>query len=144
MGKFQNLGSIVHEMEYDALNGEIKRTMRRSARDMIQLGYLLKAMMDKMVWKAYYNCFDEYLETELQMDYTTATRFIRANEKYSIPGNGMEIEEKYREYSQSVLTEMLNMPQELMLMSSGRYGSRQKRPAKGTTDTGSPMGRVLS
>lgn len=114
MGKFQNLGRIVHEMEYDALNGEIKRTMRRSARDMIQLGYLLKTMMDKMVWKAYYNCFDEYLESELQMDYTTATRFIRANEKYSIPGNGMEIEEKYREYSQSVLTEMLNMPQELI------------------------------
>ncbi|RKJ44368.1 hypothetical protein D7X98_12615 [bacterium 1XD8-76] len=77
------------------------------------IGYLLKTMMDKMMWQAYYSCFDEYLKSELQMDYTMATRFIKACEKYSAKGNGMEIEEKYEGYSQAVLIEMLNMPPEL-------------------------------
>lgn len=113
MGNFQDTDNAVQKMEYDALNGEIKRTMRRSARDMVQIGYLLKTMMDKMMWQAYYSCFDEYLKSELQMDYTMATRFIKACEKYSAKGNGMEIEEKYEGYSQAVLIEMLNMPPEL-------------------------------
>ena len=113
MENFQDTDNAVQRMEYDALNGEIKRTMRRSARDMVQIGYLLKAMMDKMMWQAYYSCFDEYLKSELQMDYTMATRFMKATEKYSVGGNSMEIEEKYEGYSQAVLIEMLNIPPEL-------------------------------
>lgn len=113
MGDFWDTDNAVQKMAYDTLNGEIKRTMRRSARDMVQIGCLLKIMMDKMMWQEYYSCFDDYLRSELQMDYTMATRFMKATEKYSVGGNSMEIKEKYEGYSQAVLIEMLNMPPEL-------------------------------
>lgn len=113
MGDFWDTDNAVQRMAYDTLNGEIKRTMRRSARDMVQIGCLLKIMMDKMMWQEYYSCFDDYLRSELQMDYTMATRFMKATEKYSVGGNSMEIKEKYEGYSQAVLIEMLNMPPEL-------------------------------
>lgn len=113
MGDFWDTDNAVQRMAYDTLNGEIKRTMRRSARDMVQIGCLLKTMMDKMMWQEYYSCFDDYLRSELQMDYTMATRFMKATEKYSVGGNSMEIKEKYEGYSQAVLIEMLNMPLEL-------------------------------
>lgn len=103
----------VLELEYDALNREIKRTMRKSAKDMVQLGYLLRIMLEKKSWERYYSCFDEYLEKELQMDYTMATRFIKANKKYSVHGDSTEVDGRYGEYSQAVLIEMLNMPKEL-------------------------------
>lgn len=111
--EFQNISFVINEMGYDALNGEIKRTMRRSAKDLIKLGYMLKIMFEKRVWEGHYLSFDKYLEIELKINYKTARRFIQANEKYSMSGNGMEIMEKYKDYSQSVLIEMLNIPQEL-------------------------------
>lgn len=113
MGDFWETDNAVQKMAYDTLNGEIKRTMRRSARDMVQIGCLLKIMMDKMMWQEHYLFFDDYLKSELQMDYTMATRFMKATEKYSVGGNSMEIKEKYEGYSQAVLIEMLNMPPEL-------------------------------
>ena len=113
MGDFWGTDNAVQRMEYDVLNGEIKRTMRRSAKDMVQIGCLLKTMMDKMMWQEHYLCFDDYLRSELQMDYTMATRFMKATEKYSVGGCSMEIKEKYEGYSQAVLIEMLNMPPEL-------------------------------
>lgn len=105
--------SPVSKFEYDELNGEIKRFMGKSAQDMVQLGYLLRTMLEKKIWEEHYLSFDDYLEAELKMEYTMATRFIKANKKYSIQGNSMEIDEKYKNYSQGILIEMLNMPEEL-------------------------------
>lgn len=103
----------VQTMEYEVIDREIKRTMRRSARDVVQLGFLLRQMMEKKMWEAAYDCFDEYLKKELHMDYSLATRFININRKYSVSGDSMEIAAEYEEYSQGLLIEMLNMPPEL-------------------------------
>lgn len=103
----------VQKLEYEDLNKEIKRTMHRSAKDVVQLGFLLRQMMEKKMWEAAYDCFDEYLTKELHMDYSLATRFMNINRKYSVSGASMEIAEEYEEYSQGLLIEMLNMPPEL-------------------------------
>lgn len=100
----------VQMLEYEDLNGEIKRTMRRSAKDVVQLGFMLRQMMEKKMWEAAYDCFDEYLTKELHMDYSLATRFMNINRKYSVSGASMEIAAEYEEYSQRLLIEMLNMP----------------------------------
>ncbi len=103
----------VKSVEYGNLNREIKRAMKRSANDMVQTGCLLRRMLEEKLWEAEYDCFDEYLEKELHMDYSMASRFIGINKKYSIDGAGMEIAAKWEGFSQSVLIEMLSMPPEL-------------------------------
>ena len=63
-------------MEFRSLNDKIKRIMRRSAGDSVRMGYLLRRMVEERLWDGQYGCLDEYLETELHMDYTMANRFI--------------------------------------------------------------------
>lgn len=129
----------INNMEFDALNTEIKRTMKRSAKSVIQLGFMLRRMLEEKVYLALYDDFDSYLESELHMDYTAATRFIKMNKKYSVLGNSAEISKEYEEYSQSLLIEMLNMPPELeakvtsdMTVSQVREIKRQHKEKKVT------------
>ena len=102
----------INELALDALTAEIKRVMRRSAKDAVQLGYMLRRVLEERLYVDEYNDFDTYLEKELQMDYTMASRFIGINKKYSLLGNSMDIAEKYEQYSQGLLIEMLNMTPE--------------------------------
>ena len=109
----ESIDVTITNFDFEALDREIKRTMRRSARDAIQIGYMLKQMRDKKLWEIRYGCLDEYLTRELGIDYTMASRFINLNSKYSWNGNSMEIAERYRDYSPGLLIEMLSMPKEL-------------------------------
>ena len=129
----------INNMEFGALNTEIKRTMKRSAKSVIQLGFMLRRMLEEKVYLALYDDFDSYLESELHMDYTAATRFIKMNKKYSVLGNSAELSKEYEEYSQSLLIEMLNMPPELeakvtsdMTVSQVREIKRQHKEKKVT------------
>lgn len=109
----EGLNTAIDRFDYEQLNNEIKRTMKRSARDIVQIGYMLRRMMDEKLWQSEYSCLDDYLSSELGIDYTMATRMVRINKKYSIGGNSMYISEAYANYSQGLLIEMLNMPKEL-------------------------------
>ena len=73
----------IKNLTYEDLNCEIKRTMRRSAKDAVQLGFMLRRMVDEKLWESDYDCFDEYLVNELHMDYSMANRFMNINKKYS-------------------------------------------------------------
>lgn len=127
----------VKDMNYQSLDREIKRTMRRSAKDVVMLGYMLRRMMTAKLWDERYDCFDNYLRYELHIDYTMASRFIGINKKYSFGGESMEIDEKWEGYSQAVLIEMLSMPPELeakitpdMTVKQVREVKRQARQEK--------------
>ena len=117
-------------MEFRSLNDKIKRIMRRSAGDSVRLGYLLSRMMEERLWDGQYNCFDEYLKTELHMDYTMANRFIGINKKYSVDGRSADIDTKWADYSQAVLIEMLSMPPELEGQITPDMSVRQVREVK--------------
>lgn len=119
------------------LTKEIKRTMRRSAKDAVQLGYMLRRVLEERLYQSAYMDFDTYLEEELQMDYTTANRFIGINKKYSVTGQSMEIAAEYEDYSQGLLIEMLNMTPEQeakvtpdTTVKQAREIKRQDRPQK--------------
>lgn len=120
----------IRNLTYEDLNSEIKRTMRRSARDAVQLGFMLRRMVDEKLWESTYDCFDEYLDQELHMDYSMANRFININKKYSLWGSSMEIAEKYENYSQGLLMEMLSMPPELEEMVTPDMTVKQVREIK--------------
>lgn len=102
----------INHMQLDELTGEIKRTMRRSAKDAVQLGYMLRRVMENKLYVCDYTDFDSYLQKELQMDYTLASRFMAINKKFSFLGNSMDIDVKYEQYSQGLLIEMLSMTPE--------------------------------
>lgn len=115
---------------YQALDREIKRTMRRSASDAVLLGHLLRKMYDGQLWMEEYDCLDEYLQRELHMDYSMATRFMNINKRYSVGGNSGEIADDWTGFSQSVLIEMLNMPPELAAMVTPDMTVRQVQEVK--------------
>lgn len=117
------LTHAINELSFQELTTEIKRTMRRSAKDAVQLGYMLKLVAEKKLWEGYYSCLDDYLRQELRIDYSLATRFIKINQVYGDPVVGMEIKPEYENYTQGALIEMLNMPEDQNHgRSAGSYG----------------------
>ncbi len=126
----ENLTMAINGMELTTLTGEIRRTMRRSAKDAVQLGYMLRRVMEEKLWDGYYSDFDEYLWTELQMDYTLANRLIGINKRFSMLGKSMEIAAKYEQYSQGLLIEMLNMTPEQEAKVSPKMTVKQAREIK--------------
>ena len=116
--------------EYDRLDGLIKDSMKRSASEVVQLGYFLRRMMEEGLYSVHYTCFDAYLEEEVHMDYTMASRFIGINKKYSVGGQSEVIDEKYEDYSQGVLIEMLSMPAELEAKVTPEMTVKQVREIK--------------
>lgn len=107
-----NIAEVIDGFGYEDITKEILRTMRRSAKDIVQLGYMLKRVAEGRIWDGHYDCLDDYLRQELRMDYSMATRFIKINETYANPYDGMDIDVKYQDYSQGALIEMLNMSEE--------------------------------
>lgn len=116
--------------EFDALDREIKKAMRRSAKEAVRLGYMLRQMTERQLWTAYFSSLDEYLEKELHMEYSMANRFMNINRKFSERGDSMEIAEKYEAYSQGCLIEMLSMPPELEAQVTPDMTVRQVREIK--------------
>lgn len=99
--------------DYDHVDREIKLSVRKTASEVVYLGFLLRRMMDEKLYLACYGDFESYLRNELRMDYTLANRFMGINKKYSVGGNSRTIDEKYVGYSQGLLIEMLSMTPEL-------------------------------
>lgn len=128
-----SIEQAIKEMSFDALNREIKRTMRRSAKDAVQLGYMLRRMMEEGMWTSVYVDFDSYLREELNMEYSMANRFININKKYSWNGNSAEIDTKYEDYSQGTLIEMLSMNPEQMQKVTSDMTVKQVRDIKKQT-----------
>lgn len=131
------LTAAIDSMELDGITNEIKRTMRRSAKDAVQLGYMLRRVMEEKLWEERYADFDSYLQTELQMDYTLANRFIGINKRFSLMGNSMEIADKYEQYSQGLLIEMLSMTPDQEAKVAPDMTVRQAREIK-KQDRGTP------
>ena len=132
----------INELALNDLTSEIKRTMRRSAKDAVQLGYMLRRVLDERLYVDGYGDFDSYLEQELQMDYTMASRFIGINKKYSLMGKSMEIAEKYEQYSQGLLIEMLNMTPEQESKVTPDMTVKQARDIKKLDRTPKPAPQV--
>ena len=125
-----SLDLAVKQLTFDELTREIRRTMRRSAKDAVQLDYMLRRVLEDKLYLERYEDFDEYLECELSMDNTMANRFIGINKKYSVRGQSMEIAEEYERYSQGLLIEMLNMTPEQEARVTSDMTVRQVREIK--------------
>lgn len=142
----------IDSMNLEDLTHEIRRTMRRSARDAVQLGYMLRRVMDERLWEPCYGDYDSYLREELNMDYSMANRFIGINKRFSRGGRSMEISGEYAEFSQGLLVEMLSISPEQesgfrpdMTVKQAREVKRRLRednPVAGSRDADTSSGIV--
>ena len=91
----------------------MRKELERIAEGYIVVGYLLKKTRDEELFreKGYKDVFD-FAKQTFNISRTWANRFMQINDTYSIDGNSPEIQEKYKGYGSSKLSEMLTLPEE--------------------------------
>ena len=89
----------------------LRKELEHIAEGYIKVGYLLKKTRDAEFYKekGYADVF-EFAKETFNISRTWAIRFMQINDTYSIDGNSPEIQEKYRGYGSSKLSEMLALP----------------------------------
>ena len=92
----------------------MRKELEHIAEGYIVVGYLLKKTRDEELFreKGYVDVFD-FAKQTFNISRTWAVRFMQINDTYSIDGNSPEIQEKYRGYGSSKLSEMLTLPEEI-------------------------------
>lgn len=92
----------------------LKNELEDIAEGFIAVGYYLKKTRDDELYrqKGYKNIF-EYAQDTFGISRFTATRFMEVNDRYSIGGYSPQIEDRYRGYGSSKLTEMLQLPEDI-------------------------------
>lgn len=98
----------------DDMTGIIKNELENITEGFVSVGYYLKKTRDDALYtqKGYADIYD-YAKKAFGITRTTAIRFMEINDSYSIDGYSPEIQEKYRGYGSSKLTEMLGLPEEV-------------------------------
>ena len=99
--------------DYTDIKQEIRNNLNRVVISFVEIGYYLKKVnKDKMFAADGYKDIWEFAKSEYNLDRTAASRFMSINDKYSIDGNSINIQERYSGLSKSTLVEMLNLPVE--------------------------------
>lgn len=91
----------------EMFNTEIKS----ASASFVRMGYLIKFARDTdILEKSGYKTPAEFAEKEYGLSPSTVSRFIKINDKYSKNGYSYELDEKYENYGQCRLEEMITLP----------------------------------
>lgn len=108
--------SEIKQMElsdYIDIKQEIRNKLSDVVVSFVQIGYYLKKVnVDNMYKEDGYKDIWEFAKKEYNLDRTAASRFMSINDRYSINGNSIELQEEYKGLSKSALVEMLTLPVE--------------------------------
>lgn len=98
----------------DTMTTIIKSELENITDGFISVGYHLKKTRDDELYKQKgYQSIFEYARDTFGISRFTATRFMEINDKYSIGGNSPQIDDRWKGYGSSKLTEMLGLPEEV-------------------------------
>lgn len=110
----------------------IKALLNDIAESFISVGfYLKKTEQDELYKQAGYRNIWEYAKDTFGIGRSTASRFMDINTKYSIGGFSPQIDDKWRGYGSSKLTEMLGLPEEIQEAIPTEATVKDIREAKG-------------
>lgn len=108
--------SEIKQMElsdYIDIKQEIRNKLSNVVVSFVQIGYYLKKVnADSMYKEDGYKDIWEFAKMEYNLDRTAASRFMSINDRYSVDGNSIELQEEYKGLSKSALVEMLTLPVE--------------------------------
>ena len=97
-----------HDVTLEDAETFILANMKSAVCSVIAIGYYLKCIRDgEMYLEAGYGTIWEYASAKYGFSKSTATRYMKRNDKFSVDGNSPILAEEYREFSKSQLQEML-------------------------------------
>lgn len=113
MNEIREENSWWKEVPYEDAKAYIKSNIKTMARSFIAVGYYLKQIRDRELYRedGHTSIWDFARET-YGMSRTTASRWMEMNDRFSEGGNSPVLEEKYQEFGKSQLQEMLYLPEE--------------------------------
>ncbi|MBE6014742.1 MAG: hypothetical protein E7241_05180 [Lachnospiraceae bacterium] len=100
---------------YQQFKATMDQTVNSTVQNIVKIGYLLKVARDTgILQESGYTTMRDFAQAEYNIDASTASRFIGINDKYSMGGNSMELDDKYKGFEASKLVEMLTLPDSII------------------------------
>lgn len=109
----------MEEVKVTATYAEFKETLDReiiaTENGFVKIGYLLKIARDtNILHESGYKSMAEFAMAEYHLDDSATSRFIAINDRYSENGYSDQLQERYRGYGVSKLSEMLTLPEQIV------------------------------
>ena len=97
--------------EYLMAKENIKKGLNQAMGNFVYIGYWLKKVRDSQSYRQDgYASIVEFGKGEYNLTDSAISRFMKINDEFSVGGYGMELDEKYKDYGSSKLSEMLTLP----------------------------------
>lgn len=115
MDEMQETGKWYEDVPYQECKSIIKERLASMSRDFIAIGYYLKYIRDKKLYKEDgYASVWEFAESNYGIKMSTASRWMAMNDKFSQGGNTPFLDDRYRDFGKSQLQEMLYLTDDQM------------------------------
>lgn len=102
-----------HNLSLEDVDAFILANMKSAVRSVIAIGYYLKCIRDGELYReAGYDSIWEYASEKYGFSKSTAVRYMKRNDKFSVDGNSPILAEEYRGFGKSQLQEMLSLDEE--------------------------------
>ena len=99
--------------DYIQCKNDIKNNLGTIVKSFVRIGWLLTRIDKSGAYKNDgYSTISEFAQAEYGMNKSGTSRFMKIYEKYSVPGDTPELKDEYKDFNQSQLTEMLQIPEE--------------------------------
>ena len=129
MENMSNIGAIE---TLDEMTTIIKALLNDITESFVSVGYYLKKTeQDELYRQKGYRTIWDYAKETFGIGRSTASRFMDINTKYSIGGFSPQIDDRWRGYGSSKLTEMLGLPEEVQEAIPAEATVKDIREAKG-------------
>lgn len=100
--QFRTYMEFKHELDHEIVN---------QTEGFIRMGYLLKVARDtNILYESGYKSVTEFAQEEYHLSQDTVSRMMSINDRFSQGGYSMKIDDKYRRFGHTLLTDMLTMP----------------------------------
>lgn len=102
-------------VSYEDAKVFIKSNITSAARSFIAIGYYLKLVRDKEMFREDgHETIWDFAQAEYGISKSTASRYMTMNDRFSNGGNSPVIKDEYKEFGKSQLQEMLSLTDEQM------------------------------
>ena len=102
-------------VSYEDAKVFIKSNITSAARSFIAIGYYLKLVRDKEMYREDgHETIWDFAKAEYGISQSTASRYMSMNDRFSKEGNSPIIRDEYKEFGKSQLQEMLSLTDEQM------------------------------
>ena len=115
MDEIKETGKWYEDVPYRECKSIIKERLTSMSRDFISVGYYLKYIRDKKLYKEDgYASVWEFAEDNYGIKTSTASRWMAMNDKFSRGGNTPLLDDRYQDFGKSQLQEMLYLTDDQM------------------------------